>query len=109
LARITAKFLTQSNRRSVIQLRSADLHNRVEDFCLLFQRAFETNQTQQKILTDRFKRGYVNSAGDDIVTRLPLIHVIVRVYVLAAAIFVRALRLAITSLVFMLVEVPDPV
>jgi hypothetical protein len=43
LAPITAKFLPQSNWCSVIQMGPADLHNLVEGFSLLFQRAFETN------------------------------------------------------------------
>jgi len=36
LAPITAKFLTQSNRRSVIQVRPADLHNLVETSAFCF-------------------------------------------------------------------------
>ena len=72
LPRITAKFLTQSNRRSVIQMGSADLHNLVEGFRLLFQRTFEINQSRQKILANRFQCGYVNGRWEDIVTRLPI-------------------------------------
>ncbi|MCE3240489.1 MAG: hypothetical protein K0Q83_996 [Deltaproteobacteria bacterium] len=87
LARITAKFLT--NRIGVASFRCVrpifTILSKTSAFC--FSALFETNQTRQKILADRFKRGYVNSGGDDIVTRLPHIHVIVRVYVLAAAIF----------------------
>jgi hypothetical protein len=35
---------------------SPDLHDRVEGFRLLFQSAFEANQSWQKMFTDRFKR-----------------------------------------------------
>lgn len=48
LPRITAKFLTQSNRRSLVQMRAADLHNLIEGFCLLFQRILETSQSGVK-------------------------------------------------------------
>ena len=89
LSRIPAKFLAQSNRRSTIQVRPADLHDLVEGFRLLFQSAFETNQTWQKTFTDRYKRRYVNGGRNDIVARLPHIHMIIRVYLVTAASFSR--------------------
>ena len=70
LAGVAAKFLAQSNRRSVVQMRPADLYNVIERVCLLFPRTLQANQSGQKIFTHPFKRGDVNRARNDIVARL---------------------------------------
>ena len=90
---------------------SADFDNSIELSSLPVESAMEPGQRRQELTMDRFRGSNVNGCGDDVVAGLAEVDVIVWMDELAARTppSNSVARLEMTSLVFMFVEVPEPV
>ena len=110
---VAAEFLPQPDRRRVLQVRAADLDDVVElrSPCGRAPRA-RCSSAGISVVVDRDARRDVHRGGDHVVGDLLHVDVVVgvdRLLAAALAVAISLARLAITSLAFMLVEVPLPV
>src|SRR5579862_261453 len=78
LPRVAAEFLPQANGGGVHEVRAAYLDH-VPEFCrFAVEGAFQFIQRRDELALDRFAHRDVDGAGDDVVARLPVVDVVVR-------------------------------
>ena len=111
--RVARELLAEPDRHRVLQVGAPDLHDVVERLAPSRPaRACSASQRREQLALERLRGGDVDGRGEDVVRRLPHVDVVVGVDRLLAAASpprISLARFAITSLVFMLVDVPDPV
>ena len=114
MASETADFLAEAQRRGIGEMGAADFDDLVPGGGFFCERVVEFFQSRGQIVFDRHGDGDVNGRGEHVVGRLPHVHVVVGMDRLGLRTkrsppMISMARLAITSLAFMLLEVPEPV
>ena len=79
LRHVAREFLPQRERRRVLQMGAADLHDVLELLGLGRQRGLELHQRWHQPVADGVHRRHVHGRGKHVVGRLALVHVVVRV------------------------------
>ena len=80
LAGPTGDFLPEPNRHRIHQMRAACLDDVVCFLGLCFQGFPQVDESRQQILDQDQRRTDMNRRRNDVVTALPHIHVVIRVY-----------------------------
>src|SRR5436309_2818826 len=77
---IPGEFLTERERRRVLQMGAADLHNRLEIRSFGGKRGVQPVERRQQLPHHRFRRRNVHRGRKHVVRRLPAIDVVVRMH-----------------------------
>jgi len=85
LTRIAAEFLSQANRRGILEVRPSNLDDLVELLRFVLQCLVQSSQCGKKLVLHHLRRGDMNGRRNHIVTRLAEIDMVVRMHQLAAS------------------------
>ena len=85
LTRIAAEFLSQANRRGVLEVRPSNLDDLVELLRFVLQCLVQSSQCRKKLVLHHLRGGDMNGRGDHVVARLAEIDMVVRMHQLAAS------------------------
>src|SRR5262245_55058200 len=84
LTRIASELLSESHRCGVLQMGATDLHDLVELLRLPIEGFVQVGECRKELMLHHFGRCDVNCRGNDIVTGLAEIHMVIWMYQLAA-------------------------